>query len=61
MKKITILIINHNHEVYLNSLLLDISKFSRYIFKIIVVHNVPLKQQVLIPSKIKKKNLYNFE
>lgn len=57
MPKITILIISHNHESYLNSLLLDISNFARYISEVIIVHNVPLKQKVLIPLKIKKKTL----
>lgn len=61
MKKITALIISHNHEDYLNSLLLDLNKYEKNIIKIIILHNVLPKKKIFIPKKISKRifNIYN--
>ncbi len=59
MKLLTILIISHNHEKYLNTLLSDLSNYSYFIFKIIILHNVRPKGKIDIPKKIKKKIIIN--
>jgi GT2 family glycosyltransferase len=55
MQNITILIVSHNHERYLNVLLQDINKFSKFINKIIILHNVLPKDKIFIPKKLKNK------
>ena len=57
MKKITALIISHNHEDYLNSLLLDLNKYEKNIIKIIILHNVLPKKKFLFQKKFQKEFL----
>lgn len=56
----TILIINHNHEGYVNDLLIDLKKFSKYISRIILLHNLIPKKKIYIPKNLVKKTLINF-
>lgn len=59
MKLLTILIISHNHEKYLKTLLSDLSNYSHIIAKIIILHNVLPKEKIDIPKNIKKKIIIN--
>lgn len=55
MQNITILIVSHNHERFVNSLLKDLNKCSNFIVKIIILHNIVSKKKIYIPKKIQKK------
>ena len=57
MKQLTILVISHNHEQYLKTLLSDLNNYSNFIFKIVILHNILPTEKCDLPKKIKKKSL----
>jgi len=60
MKQLTILVISHNHEQYLKTLLSDLNNYSNFIFKIVILFNILPKEKIDLPKKIKKKIIIKF-